>query len=160
MTGADNTTNGIGVYAENVQNLTLRRLTVNGTNQGYGIRGLAVNNFTLEYATVNGTNGTAAALAPPNGAGEGSVYFGNDTSTGMTGTGTVTNCIIAGGRARNMSVINISGTLDRLTITGSQFGLNQNFIDASDSLSVESRNSGTVLNTTLRGSTFTGAPGD
>jgi Ca2+-binding RTX toxin-like protein len=160
MTGADNTTAGIGVYAENVQNLTLRRLTVNGTNQGYGIRGLAVNNLTLEFSTVNGTNGTNVAPLIPNEAGEGSVYFGNDTTTGITGVGTITNCVIAGGRARNMSVINISGTLNRLTITGSQFGLNQSFIDASDSLSVESRNAGTVLNATVRGNTFTGAPGD
>src|SRR5262249_48175982 len=145
---------------ENVQNLTLRRMTINGTNQNYGIRGLAVNNFTLEYATVNGTNGNNAAPAIPNEAGEGSIYFGNDTTTGMTGTGVITNCNISGGRARNMSVINISGTLNRLTITGSTFGLNQNFIDASDSLSVESRNAGTVLNATVQANTFTGAPGD
>ena len=160
MTGADGSTAGIGVYAENVQNLSLRRLTINGTNQNFGIRGFSVNNFTLEYSTVNGTNGTAAGLPPPNGAGEGSVYFGNSTTNGMTGVGTVTNCIFAGGRARNFSVINTAGTLNRLTITGSQFGLNQNFIDAGDSLSMESRNPGTILNATVRGSTFTGAPGD
>ena len=84
MTGADSTTAGIGVFADNVSNLTLRRMTINGTNQGFGIRGNRVNNFTLEYSTVNGTNGTSAALAPPEGAGEGSVYFGNTTTTGMT----------------------------------------------------------------------------
>jgi hypothetical protein len=162
MTGADGTTAGIGVFADNVSNLTLRRLTINGTNQGYGIRGNTVNNFTLEYSTVNGTNGTSAALAPPEGAGEGSVYFGNTTTTGMTGTGTITNCIISGGRSRNFSLINSSGTLNRLTVTGSTFGLNQNFIDAQRSFSVEGRPSaaGTILNTTVTGSTFTGSPGD
>src|SRR6185503_10668622 len=101
-----------------------------------------------------------AAPPVPNGAGEGSVYFGNDTNTGITGTGTITNCVISGGRARNMSVINTSGTLNRLVITGSTFGLNQNFLDANDSLSMESRNAGTVFNATVRGNTFTGAPGD
>ena len=162
MTGADGTTAGIGVYADNVSNLSLRRLTINGTNQGYGIRGNSVNNFTLEYSTVNGTNGTSAALAPPEGAGEGAVYFGNTTTTGMTGTGVITNCIISGGRSRNFSLINSSGTLNRLTVTGSTFGLNQNFVDAQRSFSVEGRPSaaGTILNTTVTGSTFTGSPGD
>ncbi len=159
--GADNsTTTGIGIYLNNTANVVLRRMTINGTNQNFGIRGFAVNNFTLEFSTVNGTNGNNVAPAVPNGAGEGSIYFGNDVSTGITGTGTFTNLIVAGGRARNMSVINISGTLNRLVVTGSNFGLNQSFIDASDSLSVESRNAGTVLNATIRGNTFTGAPGD
>src|SRR6185503_8885927 len=80
MTGADGATSGIGVYAENVQNLTLRRMTINGTNQNFGIRGFSVNNFTLEYSTVNGTNGTSNV-----GIGEGAVYFGNGTTNGMTG---------------------------------------------------------------------------
>ena len=162
MTGADGATSGTGVYAENVQNLTLRRITINGTNQNFGIRGNSVNNFTLEYATVNGTNGTAAALAPPEGAGEGAVYFGNTTTTGMTGTGVITNCIISGGRSRNFSLINSSGSLNRLTVTGTTFGLVQNFVDAQRVFSVEGRPSagGTILNTTVTGSSFAGSPGD
>jgi hypothetical protein len=80
----------------------------------------------------------------------------------MTGTGVITNCIISGGRSRNFSLINSSGTLNRLTVTGTTFGLNQNFVDAQRSFSVEGRPSaaGTVLNTTVTGSTFTGSPGD
>jgi methionine-rich copper-binding protein CopC len=161
-TGADGATSGTGVYADNVQNLTLRRITINGTNQNFGIRGNSVNNFTLEYATVNGTNGTAAALAPPEGAGEGAVYFGNTTTTGMTGVGVITNCIISGGRSRTFSLINSSGSLNRLTVTGTTFGLVQNFIDAQRVFSVEGRPSaaGTTLNVTVTGSSFAGSPGD
>lgn len=165
-TGADgSTTTGVGIYLNNTRNVVLRRMTINGTNQNYGIRGFSVIGFTLEYATVNGTNGTAATLAAPENAGEGSIYFGNATSgaTGLTGTGTVTNCIISGGRSRNMSVINSGGTLNRLTITGTTFGLNQSFIDATQSLAVIANRpaSGTTtMNTTVTGSTFTGAPGD
>jgi Ca2+-binding RTX toxin-like protein len=161
-TGADGATSGTGVYADNVQNLTLRRMTINGTNQNFGIRGNSVNNFTLEYTTVNGTNGTAAALAPPEGAGEGAVYFGNTTTTGMTGVGTITNCLISGGRSRNFSLINSSGSLNRLTITGTTFGLVQNFIDAQRVFSVEGRPSvgGTTVNVTVTGSSFAGSPGD
>jgi hypothetical protein len=156
MTGADGATSGIGVYAENVQNLTLRRMTINGTNQNFGIRGFSVNNFTLEYSTVNGTNGTSNV-----GIGEGAVYFGNGTTNGMTGTGTVTNCIFGGGRVRNFSLQNSSGTLNRLTILGSTFNSTQSFAGATgDSLTVEALNAGTVLNVTVRTSTFTAAPGD
>jgi uncharacterized repeat protein (TIGR01451 family) len=158
MTGADGATAGTAVYLDNAQNVTLRRMTINGTNQNFGIRGFRVNGFTLEYATVGGTNGTNATIGSY---GEGSVYFGTATgATGLTGSGTVTSCNISGGRARNFSVVNTSGTLNRLTITGTTFGLNQNFTDANQSLAVEARNSGTVANTTVSGSTFTGAPGD
>jgi hypothetical protein len=160
MTGADGATAGSGVYLENASNVALRRVTISGTNQNFGIRGFRVNNFTLQYSTVNGTNGTSASF---DNYGEGSVMFGDDASTttnGMTGTGTVTNCIISGGRARNFSVVNTAGTLDRLTITGTTFGLNQNFVDAGSSLAVEARNAGTIANVTVTGSTFTGSPGD
>jgi hypothetical protein len=160
MSGADGAVAGSGVYLDNASNVALRRMTINGTNQNFGIRGFRVNNFTLEYSTVNGTNGTSPSF---DNYGEGSVMFGDDASTttnGMTGTGTITNCVFAGGRARNFSVVNTAGTLNRLTITGSTFGLNQNFLDAGSSLAVEARNAGTIVNVTVTGSTFTGSPGD
>jgi hypothetical protein len=72
----------------------------------------------------------------------------------------VTNVAVSGGRARNFSVVNTAGSLNRLTVTGSTFGLNQNFVDANDSLSLEARNAGTTLNATVTTSTLTGAPGD
>ncbi|MEO8675086.1 MAG: hypothetical protein ABI569_05870, partial [Casimicrobiaceae bacterium] len=164
--GADNNAlQGTGIYLNNTSNVVLRRMTINGTNQNYGIHGYIVNNFTLEYSTVGGTNGTAATLPLPENSGEGSIYFGNVEGTGLsknglTGSATITNCNISGGRARNFSIINTSGTLNRLTITGSTFGLNQNFSNANQSLALEARVSGTVLNATITGSTFTGAPGD
>ncbi len=151
---------GIGIYLNNTSNVVLRRMTINGTNQNFGIRGFRVNNFTLEYSTVGGTNGTHPTF---DNYGEGSIYFGDDasvTTNGLTGSATITNINVSGGRSRNFSVVNTAGTLNRLTITGSAFGLNQNFVDAGDSLSVEARNGGTVLNATVTGSTFTGAPGD
>src|ERR1051326_6297882 len=37
--GADgSTTNGSGVFLNNATNVTLRRMTINGTNQNYGVR--------------------------------------------------------------------------------------------------------------------------
>src|SRR6185369_15513078 len=77
----------------------------------------------------------------------------------------ITNCIISGGRSRNFSLINSSGTLNRLTVTGTTFGLVQDFIDAQRVFSVEGRPSatasgGTILNVTVTGSSFAGSPGD
>ena len=61
---------------------------------------------------------------------------------------------------RNLSVVNTAGTLNRLVITGSNFGLNQNFTDANQSLAIEARNASTIVNATVTGSTFLGSPGD
>jgi hypothetical protein len=164
--GADNNSaQGIGIYLNNTSNVVLRRMTINGTHQNYAIRGNIVNNFTLEYATVAGTSGTAATLPAPENSGEGAVYFGNyegsaSSKNGLTGAATITNCVISGGRSRNFSVINTSGTLNRFTVTGTTFGLNQNFSDANQDLALEARIAGTVLNATVTGSTFLGSPGD
>jgi uncharacterized repeat protein (TIGR01451 family) len=165
--GADGSvTSGIGVYLNNASNVTLRRMTINGTNQNYGIRGFNVNTFTLEYATVAGTNGTVVSPGAPNTAGEGSICFGNDNTTGLTGTGTITNAVISGGRANNLLVQNSSGTLNRLTVTGTTFGLNQTSLDASNnpanqSMLVEAKTgSNPVMNVTVTGSTFAGSPSD
>src|SRR5260221_4346328 len=74
MAGANGTTSGVGIYLSNVQNVTLRRMTLNGTNQNFGIRGFRVNGFTLEYSTIGGTNGTSNNAFPDD-SGEGSIYF-------------------------------------------------------------------------------------
>lgn len=158
--GGDGSTSGIGVYLVDTSNVVLRRMNITGTHQNFGIRGFRVNGFTLEYSTVTGTHGTNATI---DNYGEGAVYFGDDASVatnGLTGSGTITSSIISGGRARNFSVVNTAGTLNRLIVTGSTFGLNQNFATASDSFSIEARNAGTVVNVTVSSSTFTGAPGD
>ncbi|HJQ22327.1 MAG TPA: hypothetical protein VKA60_00335, partial [Blastocatellia bacterium] len=149
------TTAGIGIYLNNVQNITLRRITISGTNQNYGIRAFAVNGFTLEYSTVGGTNGTTAGI---DNYGEGSVYFGNATNNGITGTATFTNNNISGGRGRNQQIVN-GGTASMLTLTvkGSTFGAIQNFGDGGDSFDVEARTSGSTINVTF-GGTLAGEP--
>ncbi len=164
--GADGSTStGIGIYLNNTRDVVLRRMNLSGTNGNFGIKGLTVTNFTLEYSTVAGTFGNAASLAIPENYGEGGVYFGNLTTTGLLGTGTFTGNSINGGRARNLSIVNTSGTAN-LTIKGNTFGLNQNFSDANQCLAIEARNSGTVINSTVGGvaggeaNTFSGSPGD
>ena len=159
-------TNGIGIFLSDTRNVSLTRMHLHDF-QNFGIKGYNVVNFTMANCTVNGTNGTATSLPLPANAGEGSVYFGdyNAGLTGLTGTGSVTNSNLAGGRARNMSVINHSGTLNRLTITGTAFEHTANAAVAgtdigNQALALEARTLGTILNATVTGSKFTGAPGD
>src|SRR4029079_2031883 len=129
-------------------NVTLRRIRVNGTNQNHGIRGVNSSNFTLEFSTVTGTNGTSTALD------EGSVNF--DT---LTGTAAITSCVIDGGLEDNLNVVNTSGTLNRLTISGSTFGFN-NTVNGNNNILIESQNAGTTLNFTIQSSTIKGARAD
>jgi hypothetical protein len=147
-TGADGATAGNGVYLENAGNVTLRRIRVNGTNQNHGIRGVNFSNFTLEFSTVTGTNGTSSALH------EGSVNFDN-----LTGTAAITSCFIDGGLEDNLNLVNSSGSLNRLTISGSTFGFN-NSASGNNNILIESQNAGTTLNFTLKSSLIKGARTD
>ncbi len=147
-TGGDGATAGNGVYLSNTSGVTLRRMTINGTNQNHGIRGISSSNFTLEYSTVSGTNGTSIALD------EGSVNFDN-----LTGTAVITSCLIEGGFEENLNVVNTSGTLNRLVITGSTFGFNST-ASGNNNILIESQNAGTTLNFTLQSSIIKGARAD
>jgi len=168
MSGADATTNGIGIFLNTTQNVVLRRMTINGTNQGYGIKGLAVNNFVFEYSTVSGTNGTSTALAFPENYGEGSIFFGNANTNGLAGTATFTNDNISGGRARNLSVVNGgAASTGTLTVKGCTFGSMQNLTPiGNQSFAVEPRTGGSTFNVVFGGpaagepNTMTGAASD
>lgn len=159
MVGADGTTNGIGVYLNNTQNVTLRRMAINGTNQNYAIKGFSVNGFTLEYSTVGGTNGTATSLASPENYGEGAIHFGNATTTGVVGNVTFTNNNISGGTARNLSIVNTVAGTTTLTVKGNTFGAMQNLSGGNQSFAVEARASaGVVINTTFGGTNAGATP--
>jgi uncharacterized repeat protein (TIGR01451 family) len=141
--GADgSTTSGIGVFANNATNITLRRMTINGTNQNFGIRGTSVTAFVLEYSTVGGTEGTST------GADEGSIIF-----DGLFGTSTFTNIAVSGSIEDNFRIRNSSGTSD-VTITGSTF---TNAPD--DNIIIEPSGTSTVT-AHVTNNTFTGAGGD
>jgi uncharacterized repeat protein (TIGR01451 family) len=167
MSGTDSTTAGTGIYLENVTNITLRRVTINGTNQNYGIKGLSVNGFTLEYATVSGTNGTVATLGNPDQIGEGSIVFGSASSNGITGTGTFTNLSVSGARGSNLIIEN-SGAVHTTTVTvkGSTFGAIQNFSDGGHATQFMENTSGSTFNVIFggtlagEGNTITSAVGN
>src|SRR5688572_25943989 len=145
MTGADGATAGNGVYLENAGNVTLRRLTISGTNQNNGIRGLNLSNFTLEFSRVTGINGTSGV------GDESAVQFDN-----LTGSGAITSCVIEGGFEDNLNVVNTSGALNRLTISGTTFGFNS-LAGGNNSITFDAQNAGTTLNFTLKSSLIKGS---
>ena len=123
----------------------MRRIRVNGTNQNNGIRGLNFSNFILEFSTVTGTNGT-------NGAGdESAIQFDN-----LTGSGAITSCVIEGGFEDNLNVVNTSGTLNRLTISGTTFGFNS-VAGGNNSITIDGQGATTTLNFTLKSSLIKGS---
>jgi hypothetical protein len=165
MVGPDGAISGNAIYLNNVGNVTLRRMFLGGA-QNYGIRGFNVTSFTLEYSTLSGVFGDAASLAAPETAGEGAIYFGNTSTSGILREATFTKNFIAGGRARNVSITKTytAAASASLTFRGNTLGLNQNFADASESLAIEALGTGTSINAILGGSpleanTFYGAPG-
>jgi len=149
--GADgSTTSGIGIFLNNVTNITLRRMTINGTNQNFGIYGSSVNGMTLEYATVGGTEGDST------GGDEGSIIFGalpSSAVNGLIGTSTFTNVAVSGSIEDNFRIRNSSGT-SNVTITGSTFTNAPN-----DNLIIEPSSTANV-NAHVTNNTFTGAGGD
>jgi len=141
-TGADGATAGIGVYLNNTQIVTLRRMTINGTNQNFGIYGSSASGVTVEYSSINGTEGTST------GADEGSVIF-----DGLTGTSTFTNDAISGTIEDNLRIRNSSGS-SNVTLTGSTLQNAPN-----DNVIIEPSGTSTVT-AHVTNNTFTGAGGD
>jgi uncharacterized repeat protein (TIGR01451 family) len=157
--GADNTTAGVGVYADTATNVTLRRMRINDNPNG-GIRGKTVSGFALEYSTVNGNNGTSASAdTDALGSGEDSVRF-----TNLTGSASVESSVIAGGQANNLHVGNNTGSLDRLTVNnstvgdpdgaGGQRGLGTAAQGGNSDVLIEARHGVAAMNVTLSNNTL------
>ncbi|HET7228750.1 MAG TPA: Ig-like domain-containing protein [Longimicrobium sp.] len=143
VSGADGSTAGIGVYLNGARNVSLSWMQINDASN-YAIRGVDVQNFTLASSVVSGTNGTSASLA------EGSISF-----TGLTGSATVSGSNVSGGITNNVRVVNASGVLNRLTVSGTTVGGNST-TDGADGVFIQAQNSA-VLNLTVQNSFFTAA---
>jgi hypothetical protein len=144
MAGGDGASAGTGVYLSNAQNVTLRRMTINGTNQNFGIYGTGVTNFVMQYATVAGTNGTSTAAR------EGSVIFDN----ALGASNSISDSVISGAVEDNLRVENGSGVLAGFTISNNNI---QNNSSASGNIGVRFAAKTTASMTgTISGNTFTG----
>ena len=136
----------IGISLTSTRDVSIDRMQLNGFSD-FAIRGTSVVNFTMSNTTIGGINGNDV------GADEGSVRF-----TELTGSASITNSNISGAVEHNVQVINTSGTLNRITVSGTTFGA-MNTATGSDGLLLETQNTA-VINATVENNFFTFAIGD
>jgi hypothetical protein len=147
-------TSGSGFLLTNVQNVSLTRVRVSG-HAGFGLHGTTVDGFVLNSSYFH-NNGDSNA-----GDGEGNVYFYG--LTGGSGENSITNCYLDLGANRNLHVLNTSGTLDRLTVTGTTIG--NDGTNGSDGIFIQADNSANTavavtVKATVTGGRFLGSRGD
>ena len=149
MFGSDGAVTGTAIYLNNVANVTLRRMTINGTNQNYGIRGITVSNFTMEYSAIGGTNGTSNTADPETSGtgGEGSIRFSR-----LTGTALLNSVALDGGFSRTAMISNTTGTLN-LTVNNSAVNESSTNPSTTDAMLLQATGSSTA-NLTVTTSTF------
>jgi choice-of-anchor C domain-containing protein len=159
--GADLATSaGIGIYLNNVGNISLNDLKFSGVYDNYGIFGKSVNNFTL--TNTDFTPATKYGTQSANGNYEGVVTFGSSSGgdgsgNGLTGTasfqgnnfanayantvGIFDNYDSSKTLAQNALILNF-GTTAANTLGVMQAAAGQT---ANDALSIQARGNGTVL---------------
>jgi hypothetical protein len=157
ITGADLATNncgdlgasipvGVGVYLKSTTAPSFAWMSFPGTFGNFGILGYSVSGFTLDHTTMTGTYGDNVNVD------DDTVHFCT-----LTGSASITNSTISNGAESNLRVVNASGTLNRLTLTGDTIGLNQT--NGGGGTLFESDNSGTVFNATVKSTAFQGSRG-
>jgi hypothetical protein len=144
--GANGAAAGNGIYLNNVQNVTLRRMRLSG-NSNFAISGTNVDGFIFEYSTINGVNGDSAVDD------EGSVAF-----SGLTGSASVKGVNISGGYEDNFRVRNISGTLNRIIFDSIVMGANDTS-NGNAGILLDASNSA-IFNVTVQNSLFTASRAD
>ena len=109
-TGADGSnTTGVGIYLNSTSHVQLAWMQLNDF-QNFAIKGSQVTNFRLTDSKITGLNGTNVA-SPFS---EGSVSFIGTPTTGfgLTGSVAILDTEITGGRQRNVSIDNATGTMN------------------------------------------------
>ena len=167
------TSQGIGVYLNNVGNVSLADMNFTGTFSNFGIRGDTVNNFTLKDSNLSGV-GNNFGDSNTGGVDEGTIRFGTEGSTtvnGLTGTGSFLGNTIANGSHDNLGIFN--GTAGTLTLSitdtaahqavigDTQGGVLGNIgVQLQSGGSAGGQGGGSTLNATINSVDFQGAHGD
>ncbi len=135
-----------GISLTSTRDVSLEDMQLNDFTD-FAIRGSSVVNFTMDNTTINGVNGDNDATD------DSSVRF-----TELTGSASVTNSSISGGHEDNFTVVNTTGTLNRITFDNVTIGANSNGF-GSDGILVEGQNTA-VTNVTVQNGDFTSSRGD
>jgi len=139
---------GVGVYLNNVQNVSLNKMHLND-NSNFALYGTNVTTFTMDTSLIDGSNGTNSAT-PVN---DGSVTF-----LGLFGTSSITNSTIKGGFQRNVNITNSSGTAN-LTISNNTIRDTNTGVSGDDNLFIQADTTATVT-AHVTGNTFAATNGD
>jgi hypothetical protein len=144
---------GVGIFMNATKNPSFTDMTLPGTFGNFGILGYGVNGFTLDHSTMTGTYGDNVSMD------EAAVAFCN-----LTGSANITSDTIQNGALSNISVINVGGSLNRLTMTNDTVGLTNTSLNGSGGTLIEACiaatcSSATTMNTTVEDSTFQGSRG-
>lgn len=141
-------TTGVGIFLRNTKNPSFAWMQLNDFSN-LGILGSTVTGLTLDHIITSGVNGSNTNVN------EAVMHFDN-----LTGSASITNSTIQGGISDNFSLINTSGTLNRITFNTVTFGpMDSGNTNGDDSLFIEARNSATI-NATVQGCNLTSARGD
>jgi Cadherin-like domain/Bacterial cadherin-like domain/RTX calcium-binding nonapeptide repeat (4 copies) len=137
---------GVGIYLNNTSNVSLNGMALHDFSN-FAILGRTVNGFTMSSTVINGTNGDNENVD------EAAVAFNQ-----LTGSASITNSTISGGREDLFHLINTSGALNRITFNTVIFDA-MNATVGNDALFLQGRNSATI-DATVINSQFKSARGD
>lgn len=132
-----------GISLTNASNVSLTRMRLQNS-PNFGLSGSTVNTMSIDTCLFDGTHGNAVN--------EGALFV-----TNWLGTGSLTNSEILGGFNDNMRVNNTSGTLNRLTISGTTIrnsGNNHGLAFYTCLGGTATACSGVTMNLTVANSTF------
>jgi hypothetical protein len=139
---------GVGIYMNSAQNVSLTRMHLND-HSNFAAYGVNVAGFTMDTSLIDGVNGTNVTT-PVN---DGSVTF-----LGLTGTSSITNSTIKGGRQRNVNITNSSGTAN-ITISGNTIRDTSALAGGDDNLFIQADTTATIT-AHVTGNTFKNSYGD
>jgi hypothetical protein len=146
-------TTGTGIFLRNTSGASFSNMQINDT-ANFAIYGNNITGFSLSNSVVSGVNGN-------NNAGdreESALRFDNLFTSVSFPSARIAGCTIGGGAFGNLAVWNVSGTLNRLVLTNTTFGLISATI-GNDNVDVTSYNSA-VCNVTLTECNFSGTRAD
>jgi hypothetical protein len=154
-TGADGTSAGTGVYLNSTVDVQLAWMQLNDFDN-YGIRGSQVTGFRLTNSIINGLIGNNVAT-PFN---DGSISFIGTPTTGfgLSGSVAILDNEITGGRQRNVSIDNATGTMS-LNFLGNFVHNTQPSPNGDDGFAIEVDTSA-VMFANISNNTFTAHGGD
>jgi VCBS repeat-containing protein len=148
---------GIGIYIDNTNNISLANLNFTGNFGDFGIRGNTVNNFTLRDSTFNAADADDGGFGDSSGDDEGTIRF-----TGLTGTALFEGNNISDGHEDVLRIDNSSGTLN-LTVrdsTSDQAVIGRNGTTSGNDGIIVNGSGTSNITVLVDGVEFTGSRGD